>query len=91
MASRIDVEKTWRQIAAEVAQEDDPVKPAQLTRELSRAFASSCAISARHAASAAPLINRESSFLAVRVASSSERCWLHQRICGDPSRCMTQW
>ncbi len=38
MASRINVEKTWRQIAAEVAQEDDPVKHAQLTRELNRAL-----------------------------------------------------
>ncbi len=38
MASRINVEKTWRQIAAEVAQEDDPVKHAQLTRELTRAL-----------------------------------------------------
>jgi hypothetical protein len=38
MASRIKVEKTWRQIAAEVAHEDDPVKHAQLTRELTHAL-----------------------------------------------------
>ncbi len=38
MASRIHVEKTWREIAAEVAQEDDPAKHAQLTRKLTRAL-----------------------------------------------------
>ncbi len=38
MASRVNVEKTWRQIAAEVAQEDDADKVAELTQELNRAL-----------------------------------------------------
>ncbi len=38
MASRVNVEKTWRQIAAEVAQEDDPDKVTQLTQELTHAL-----------------------------------------------------
>ncbi len=38
MGSRIEVEKSWRQIAAEVAQEDDPQKLSALTEELNRAL-----------------------------------------------------
>jgi molecular chaperone GrpE (heat shock protein) len=38
MANRIHIVKSWRQIAAEVAQEDDPQKLSQLTEELHRAL-----------------------------------------------------
>ncbi len=38
MADRIEIVKSWRQIAAEVAQEDDPKKLSALTEELNRAL-----------------------------------------------------
>jgi len=34
MANRMNIMKSWRQIAAEVAQEDDPQKLTRLTEEL---------------------------------------------------------
>jgi hypothetical protein len=34
MANRMNIMKSWRQIAAEVAQEDDPQKLTKLTEEL---------------------------------------------------------
>jgi len=37
-ANRIHIVKSWRQIAAEVAQEDDPEKLRKLTEELHRAL-----------------------------------------------------
>lgn len=38
MTTSVRLMRTWRQIAAEVGQEDDPVKLAQLTEELTRAL-----------------------------------------------------